>query len=156
MIRMFVMEYVTTWDEHLGAVLFAYRNAAHSANGISHARILFGKDLRAPLYAEVDLYMREFNKGRKDDYIWDHAKALERDRRIAMEKLDQQLLAQTLAWNQHNQGRFRSFRWATSSGCGITCGITLRIGLALTPYLARRALTLITCSIRGARCEPIR
>ena len=57
MARYFDIETGTTWDEHVGAVLFAYRCAMHSSAQASPANLLFGKELRTPLDSELDLYL---------------------------------------------------------------------------------------------------
>ena len=90
MVRAFAIETGTTWDEHVVAVLFAYRFAMHSSAQAYLADFLFGKELRPPLDAERDLYLDRYRMAPyESDFLFQHAEALARARdtaRLAMEK----------------------------------------------------------------------
>ena len=90
MARAFAIETGTTWDEHIGAILFAYRSAMHSSTHASPANLLFGRELRSPLDAELDLYLKNYRTAPYDtDFLFKHAEALQRAREIARRHMEQ-------------------------------------------------------------------
>ena len=61
MARAFAVETGTKWDEHVGAVLFAYGSAMHSTSRASPANMLFTRELCSALDAELDpLYIEHY------------------------------------------------------------------------------------------------
>ena len=104
MIRAFATETGTRWDEHLGAAMFAYRNAIHSTTHFSPAQLLFGYTLHTPLDAEMDRYLRLHKKDAYDtDFIFSHAQALERSREIARRFMEKQAWTSAQEFNAHHR-----------------------------------------------------
>jgi hypothetical protein len=87
MIRAYAIETGRTWDETLGAILFAYRNAMHSSAQASPALLLYGKILRSPLDAELDLHLHQFRRTFDPDFVFQHAEALARARDQARQRM---------------------------------------------------------------------
>ena len=93
LVRPFCKDVGSTWDEHLSALMFAYRNGQHSATGVSPAKLLYGIDLRTPLDAELDLYLESYrSKPHDSDFRFAHAEALIKARDAARANMEQSAL----------------------------------------------------------------
>jgi transposase InsO family protein len=104
MLHTFCIQTGITWDEHIGAVLFAYRNAIHSATQVPPSILLFGQPLRAPVDAEIDLYLEHYNYNpRKYDYLFEHARALFRARDLARQSMEEQALKSAERFNANHR-----------------------------------------------------
>ena len=81
-LRSYVNNYHSDWEQRVPALLYAYHNTVHSATGFTPHRLLFGwcpRDLRAPLAAGIDTPHGDVEQ-------WLHERAGELDRaHVALE-----------------------------------------------------------------------
>lgn len=53
MLRRHASRYGNEWDQHLYGVLWVYRNTPHETTGEKPSFLLYGRDLRSPVEAEL-------------------------------------------------------------------------------------------------------
>ena len=105
MLRTFSLDTGVTWDEHIGAVLFAYRNAAHSTTQCAPAQLLFGRSLNTPLDAMLNKFLEDqTHRGHLTaEFVFEHAKALRDAQKIAQATMEKAIWENAQRFNRsHN------------------------------------------------------